>query len=584
MGKSVGLEIHTRGVRAVEVTGTGKKMRVQRYVEMQLVPRGGAPDPEELQDALNAIFKGSKFSKNHVVASLPADEAVVREIPVPFKADDQIRKVIKYEAEHHLHDCDADDVIVQYARIGESAEGATLLVFAVRKDDISRRIEYARGSGVEPLAMDLDAAALFTAVKASGALEETPSCVLLNIQHRATELVFVQDGEVRGLRSVRLGIDSITQGLARDMDIDFAEADHKLGELSGDGEELDLLVPAADAETKRETEKSHAELEQDLFTQKRDDFVARLRREYVRSSAALRGGPRPERILATGPGLKVKGLIELLGQRLDITIDAFRPSECFPTKLNGEAASDFETDSAVVLGLALKGLGNDPLRLDFRQEELKVANKFELLKSTLAVTVALAFFALILLSFFFAYKRQSLLEPRYDDLELQAYKSFSQVTGKYNELGGTLVTARERVDPGQVEMDGPRPEAIKRFVRRLKRMRTKLTRWVGDDKGLPPITSALKMWNEIFGVIAKLHKELEYIDFQRIIIKQDKVEIAIIVPSVAAVERLEEPISSLEVMRGMKFDEDYSIQPVPDTNKQRATLEWNRPRGKARGR
>ena len=128
MGKSVGLEIHARGVRAVEVTGTGKKMRVQRYIDTMLVSRGGYPDPEELQDALNAIFKGAKFSTNHVVISLPADEAVVREIPVPFKSDDQIRKVIKYEAEHHLHDCDADDVIVQYTRIGESGDGVNRLL------------------------------------------------------------------------------------------------------------------------------------------------------------------------------------------------------------------------------------------------------------------------------------------------------------------------------------------------------------------------------------------------------------------------------------------------------------------------
>lgn len=583
MGKSVGLEIHPRGVRAVEVTGTGKNMRVQRYIETALVPRGGSPDPEELQDALNAIFRGAKFSKNHVVTSLPADEAVVREIPVPFKSDDQIRKVIKYEAEHHLHDCDADDVIVQYTRIGESGDGVNLLIFAVRKTDISRRIEYARGSGVEPLAMDLDAAALFTVVKASGELDKTPSCVLLNIQNRATELVFVQNGAVRALRSVRLGVDSISQGLARDMDIDIAEADIKLDELSGDAGELDLLVPDGEPATKRETEKSHAELEQDLFIQKRDDFVARLRREYVRSSAGLRSGPSPERVLATGPGLNVKGLVELLGDRLGITVDTFSPSQCFPTKLNGQQ-KEFETNSAVVLGLALKGLGNDPLGLDFRREELKVANKFELLKSTLAVTTTLAFLGLMALSFFFVYKRRSLIEGRYEHLAREAFKSFSEAARKYNELGGKLVSARETVDANQVENDGPRPEAIKRFVRRLKRMRTKLTRDVGDEKGLPPITSALTMWNDVFGVVNRLHKELEYIDFERIIIKQDKVEIAVIVPSVHALELLEPPISSLKIMQGMKFDEDYSITSVPDTNKKRATLEWNRPKSRRRGR
>ena len=130
MARSVGLDIHPRGVRAVEVTGGRKSFRIAKYMEHSLTPRGGAPDPEELREALTDIFKNGKFSRHSVVTAVEAHETVVREIPVPFKADDQIRKVVKYEAEHHLHDCDADDVIVQYTKVGESAEGTNLLVFA----------------------------------------------------------------------------------------------------------------------------------------------------------------------------------------------------------------------------------------------------------------------------------------------------------------------------------------------------------------------------------------------------------------------------------------------------------------------
>ena len=43
MGKSVGLEIHARGVRAIEVTGRGNSVRVVRYVDTPLVPRWRSP-------------------------------------------------------------------------------------------------------------------------------------------------------------------------------------------------------------------------------------------------------------------------------------------------------------------------------------------------------------------------------------------------------------------------------------------------------------------------------------------------------------------------------------------------------------
>jgi len=512
MSKAVGLEIHARGVRAVEIAGRGKSFRVLRYIETSVPSLGGAPDPEGLREALSGIFKDAKFSRNSVISSEEAHETDVREIPVPYKSDDQIRKVVKYEAEHHLHDCDAEDVIVQYARVGESAEGTNLLVFAARKGDIGRRIEYARGSGVEPLAMDLDALAFYNAVRTSGALEDSPDCVLLNVAHRSTEMVFVQDGAVRALRSVRMGVDSIAQGLARDMHIELFEALSKMDELSEDEGRDDLFVPADGGsfdDGRRETEKSHAELERDLFHQKRDEFVSRLKREFVRSSAALRSTDHDTPIIATGPGVKVPGLIDLLSQRLGRTIEVFQPSQVFQCKLNGTAAADFDAGSAVALGLALKGIGNDPLGIDFRQEELKVANKFELLKTTLAITVTLLFLGLMASSFYFVYKRTTLAEQRFEPLVLKAFQSFATVAGKYNSLGDNLIESRYRVDPSQVESSGPRPEAIDRFVRELRKMRRKLQGIVGDDEGLPAITSALSFWNEIFGAVTSIHKELD---------------------------------------------------------------------------
>jgi type IV pilus assembly protein PilM len=576
-------------VRAVEIVGRGKSFRVVRYVDKALPPRGGVPDPVELQEALSQIFrKGSRFSRHHVVASLEAHETVVREIPVPFKAEDQIRKVVKYEAEHHLHDCDADDVVVQYTRVGESKEGTRLLVFAARKDDLSRRIEFTRAAGVEPLAMDLDALAVYNAVRAAGTFEEHPDCVLLDIAHRSTEMVFVRDGEVRALRSVRMGVDSIAQGIARDMDIDLEEADHKLHELSLREDEGDLFLPADGAlDDKKETEKSHAELERTLFLQKRDEFVARLKREFVRSSAAIRSESGQQKIIATGPGLKVPGLLGLLGDRLGAPLDVFKPSEVFSTKLNGGTeTSEFDANSAVVLGLALKGLGQDRLGIDFRREELQVANKFELLKNGLAVTVTLIFLCLMGSSFYFVFKRQTVSEKRFEPLVTKAYQSFSQIAQKYNGLGDSLVSERDKINPSEVELDGPRAEAITRFVKKIQRMRHHLTRKVGPKDGLDPINSALKTWNDIFGIVSKYHKEIGFIDFEKVEIEQDSVTLIVVVPQAESVESLVEGLKEVETLRAMDL-EPWGVRPltgkdVHRNDLQRTTLLYKKK--KTRGR
>ena len=602
MGKAVGLEIHARGVRAIELVGSGKKIKVQRYTERSVAQRGGQPDPEELQDALNEIFRGGRFAKSVVIGCVDAHDTVTREIPVPFKADDQIRKVIKYEIEHHLHDCDADDVIVQYLKVGDSGEGTNLLVFAAKKVDIARRIDACRSGGVELLAIDLDELGVLHAVEYAGLLEETPNCVIVNIGQRSTELLFVADGALRAVRSVRMGIDSIAQGLARDMDIELAEADAKLIEISAGEGEGDLIIPAdGGLDDRADTEKSHAELERDLFRQKRDEFVARLKREFVRSSAALRGGGEAERIVLTGPGLRVPGLVDMLSVRLGRPIEAFRPSDHFAGTIiagkkgvgktgsgkNGgmsaeELKADFDASSALVIGLALKGLGHDSIGLDFRQEELKVANKFELLKNPLAVAVTLVFLALMVGSFLFVYQKSTLRRDIYARIQTDAFKQFNLVCDDFNKLGDSLVPERLRVQAQDIE-DQPKPyETLNRYNRQLRKMQRHLHSKVGGQ-GLDPIESALGRWNAIMGAVQKNHKDISYIDFDTIEIKQKSARITIIVRDATAAKQIERAISALPEMEGLKPEGGWQWRPMQNSPYGKVSMSW-RLEKKKRGR
>jgi type IV pilus assembly protein PilM len=583
MGKAVGLEIHPRGIRAVHLSGSGKKVKVVRYVEQTVATLGGLPDPEGLQSALTAIFK--TLPKSAVIASIDAHDTVTREIPVPFKSDDQIRKVIKYEAEHHLHDCDADDVVVQYTKVGESKEGTNLLVFAAKKDNIARRIEACRDSGVELLGIELDALAVVHAARFAGVFEDAPNCVLMNISHQSTEIIFVHDGTLRALRSVRMGMDSIAQGMAREMEIEFADADEKLTEIATGADAGDLIIPAdGGLDDKADTSKSAGELERDMFQQKRDEFVARLKREFVRSSAALRADD-DARIIACGPGLRVPGLLDLLSEKIGQSIEVFRPSDHFHGNV-GDDKSAFDSDSTIALGLALHGIGAVKTPLDFRQENLKVANKFELLKGALAVSVTLTFFALMAASAFYLTKKRNLEgEGMFNNVRTNAYVPFNNIVTDFNGLGEALVPSKKHVDAEAVEKgDGASWHlALKRIVKSLKSMERHLTKKAGGE-GLDPIQSALGRWNAIMGVVGKLHKEIEYIDIQNMDIEQLKVDLTIVVKNASTAAKVKKAISAIEEMADLVPSEDLSFTPIANSNYGTVRLEWKRPKGRRRRR
>jgi len=583
MSKAVGLEIHSRGIRVIELSGRGKGLKITRYADVPLQPRGGAPDPDELRDALRDLFKG-KFSKSHVVGAIEASETVVRDIPVPFSSNDQIRKVVKYEVEHHLHDCDADDVIVQYAKVRSTDEGTDLLVFAARKEEISRRIEYARGAGVEPLAMDLDAIAFYTAASAAGVFEESPNCVLLNIAHRSTEIVVVEDGRVRAVRSVRMGVDSITNALARDMDLEFTDADERMKALTVENPTDTLFVGAGeDSDEKRETEKSHAELERDLFRQKRDELTSRLKREFVRSTAVLR--TRPESVLVCGAGTQVSELLEQLGNKLGLPVEPFHPSEHFACKVGAEDRAALDAGGVVPLGLALKLAGHDPLGLDFRREDLQVANKFELMKSTMALTVSLLFIMLMGSSFYFIRKKDQLRNQRFRPIMTSAFQAFDNVAKAYNRANIKNRRGKhDEVNAPSVEMPAGAQEALalKRYISELRRMDRNLKSQFGSgESAARPIRSAIGIMNDVMRVIRDNHKEIRFIDFKYIEIRQELIRLKVIVADAAGLGVLKKKLQELEPFKSMQLAPSQ-LTNAEGTGYSETQLEFSKKKGRRR--
>jgi hypothetical protein len=228
----------------------------------------------------------------------------------------------------------------------------------------------------------------------------------------------------------------------------------------------------------------------------------------------------------------------------------------------------------VALGLALKGIGHDALELDFRQENLRVANKFELLKNSLAVTVTLLFFGLLAFSGHCVYKMWQLERHRFEGIVDSAYKPFADVVASYNGLG-TLIEDRHKVDANAVERGGPKPEAVKRFLQALDRMKRNLHTIVGDAKGLPQITSALQVWNDVFATVGKLHEQIDFIDFEMIEVSQKRVTLAMILPDVEAGKTLEDGLKRIEFLSAMTLEE-WGASPHGGTNLQKITFNFKR--------
>ena len=141
MARAVGLDIGSRTIKVVELNGSPKAFKVLRVITRP--DARGRPQPAEgetpkeldelVSDEIREIFQTLKLPKDDVCASFDSGVTIFREIVVPFLEDDQIRKVVKFEAEHHLHSQTIEDVIVNWVKTGESRDGSRLTIFASPK-------------------------------------------------------------------------------------------------------------------------------------------------------------------------------------------------------------------------------------------------------------------------------------------------------------------------------------------------------------------------------------------------------------------------------------------------------------------
>jgi hypothetical protein len=99
---------------------------------------------------------------------------------------------------------------------------------------------------------------------------------------------------------------------------------------------------------------------------------------------------------------------------------------------------------------------------------------------------------------------------------------------------------------------------------------------VGDAKGLPPITSALQVWNDLFEAIGKNHQALGYIDFEKIEITQNRVILVMVLPSAAAGEKLQGPLKTLPFLSELELEPDWNVQPITSTDFVRITFTFKR--------
>ncbi|MEE2713938.1 MAG: pilus assembly protein PilM [Planctomycetota bacterium] len=396
MARATGVEITETEVRVVELDGTDKKYKLLGAAAVPIeADDDGGRSPEQVGTAARAAFRATKAKKEQIVLGLPAHEAVIREIVIPFTDKDQIRKVIKFESESHLPSSNIDEVIVGFYKVSETGPRSRILIFAVEKTALKKRLAILSKAGIEPTQVDLGATALYSMTRLIPDLacddpDDTGVNVILDLGEFTTTVVVTEGETLRMIRSMRIGTETLARTLSTDLGIAPDEA-RSVAQSLEDGDAP--FATAGDVESREpSTALTADELKTDIIRDKQSDFARRIINEIRRTLSSVHVEGRVQGMWLTGPASGTAGLESQLHEAFGVAI---KPLDVLS---GGEHRGDTSAGSFAgpAIGLALKALEHDPVGLEFRQEEFAYARKFDRVRNPLLFASALI---LVLLAF-----------------------------------------------------------------------------------------------------------------------------------------------------------------------------------------
>lgn len=341
----VGLEITEEGVRAAEVT-TGRTPTVVAYASVPL-PAGAAKDSEIFDRdavvlAVRQLWSRAGIKSKNVVLGIGSRRILVRDYTTTAMRPDLLAQALPFQVQDLLP-VPADQAVLDFYPVSQEGDQVTGLLVAAVAETVEDLVTTVGKAKVTVDVVDLAPFALARAVARIAAPGE--SIAALHLGDHTSYVVVVQDGVPRFVRIIPIDIATeavrAREGVDRG-DHDGASVLDEAFETVPPGEPMMRRSRAASRLQARPATMSAAAI---------DDLVSRLGstlRFYADRAVDL----PVTRVLVSGAGAAVEGVVEALTFSLPMPVEVVSASRVIQTKV-AIASADDDLNLLTTAGLAL---------------------------------------------------------------------------------------------------------------------------------------------------------------------------------------------------------------------------------------
>ncbi|MDT7542952.1 MAG: type pilus assembly protein PilM [Acidobacteriota bacterium] len=340
----VGLDIGSSSVKAIELQGKPGSLVLMSLAHEPLQPDsvvdGQIMELNSVSQTIANVFQANQIKATRVAAGVSGSSVIVKNIMVPPMTDEELEESIDWHAEEHIP-FDIADVSLDYQVVGSTPDSLHVLMAACKRDFIANIKQAIQLAGKQPHVIDVDAFALQNCYEVNYEPQASQTVALLNVGASTMNINIVQGTRSVFTRDVSVGGNQYTSLLQKELGLTFeqAEAVKRGGPLPAGAEGRNL----------------HQVLEtiSDILAleiQKTFDFYRATSDE---------GEGAVQKILISGGGSKLSGLVDFLTNRFELPVenfDPFRRIKIDARRYDAEYLKEVIPEMAVAVGLALRGM------------------------------------------------------------------------------------------------------------------------------------------------------------------------------------------------------------------------------------
>lgn len=311
--------------------------------------------PERITHTLKQAITSGGFSGKRAVVTLPATKVDVRTLTLAG-SDDDLEKVLRWEAESYLH-YDVSDAAIDHAKLGEVTVGnekrSEVMVASANKTYIRELLDLMAGAGLLVEAVDIVPMALWRlGIRFAEELEAPVS--MIDIGRTSSVAVILNRGDLRLTRTIERGGEELTSRIMQGLDVARDDAE-LLKKEYGTGMPGNAAPFGLQDELVTKTEVAgtiHEILRCDL-----EDMAEELRKLFRYFSTQNKGASVSRGYLCGGGG-RLKGLDAFFTERIGVTIEQL-PALDVVLKTGSTTGDEAGPEYAIAAGLALRADAKD---------------------------------------------------------------------------------------------------------------------------------------------------------------------------------------------------------------------------------